>query len=110
MRTKSEFSLLEKLLNEIKSKGSPSKVGNAILQKAKKIHTELGMLKNRISELEIRAKTIKNELANSNNVKITVQKKLYPNVHININDVNVSNNRERGQTVISSKEYEIEFN
>jgi uncharacterized protein (DUF342 family) len=43
-------------------------------------------------------------------VKISVNKKLYPNVHITVNDVNVVTKREHEKTVISCEDYEIKFN
>jgi len=109
-RNKSEMSLLKTVLNRIKSKGSPAKVGSVILQKAKKIHDEIKLLKNKVLSLEAELILAKKELYLSKNVKININKKLYPNVHITINEANAVSKREHDAAVISCENYEIQFN
>jgi uncharacterized protein (DUF342 family) len=109
-RTKNELDLLEAVLIKIKSKGSPIKVGSVILEKAKKIHDEINKLKRKILKAETKLAALKKELFLSSNAKVSVNKKLYPNVHITINVANVVIKREHEQCVLSCEDYEIKFN
>ena len=67
-------------------------------------------MKKHIIEFEEQLLAVKNELNLSKNAKIKIHKKLYPNVHITINDINTISNREHEQCIISCKDYEIHFN
>jgi uncharacterized protein (DUF342 family) len=109
-RTKSELTLLEAVLTKIKNKGSPTKVGDVVLQKAKKIHDEINELKRKTLSAESKIIEVHKELLLSKSVKININKKLFPNVHITINGINTVSKREREQAVISCEDYEINFN
>lgn len=109
-RTKSELNLLETVLTKIKNKGSPTKVGSVVLQKAKKVHDEIIELKQKIPIAETELIAAKKELFLNRSVKINVNKRLFPNVHITINDVNSVSKREHEQTIISCENYELIFN
>lgn len=109
-RTKSELSLLIKVLNDIKIQGTPSTVGKVVLQKAKKLHNEIQELKQCVNDYEAKLKGIKKDLCSAQNAKIQIHKKLYPNIHITINDVYVLNQREYSCSIIGCENHQIQFN
>jgi len=109
-RFRNELALLETMLNKIKSKGTPTTLGKVILKKAKKIFDEINKNKDIINDLELKLKSIDNELSLSQHVKIHAHKKLYSNVHITINGVHSISNREHEETIISCEDYQLQFN
>ncbi len=110
VRTQSEYSLLSNILEKIKNQGTPSTVGKVILKKAKKIHHEVKIIEQNIVQLEQQLELIKKQLTLTENANITINKKLYPNVHLTLNDVHHVNNREHDPCTIHSEGYEIHFN
>lgn len=109
-RRESELSLLSTLLNKIKSQGSPSTVGTVVLKKAKILHDEINKLKQSIIDYEAKLHVLENEMHNTQHAKIKIQKKLYPNVHITINNAQILCNREHESTIIHCEKYQIQFN
>ena len=109
-RSKSELMLLNNVLNKIKTKGSPTSVGQVILKKAKKLHNEINNMKLYIIELENRLLPIKSKLKQSKSAKISAQEKLFSNVHITINDIITVNQRNHNTILIHCENYELHFN
>ncbi len=108
-RSKSELLLLKNVLNKIMTTGTPATVGSIALKKAKKFHNEIKHMNEYILKLETANLPIIQRLALSKEAIVNIQKKLYSNVQITINDINTMNNLDRSVTVINCEDYELHF-
>lgn len=109
-RITNELNMLNNVLEQIKALGSPSKVGQVTLEKAKKIFKEIQELK---QDYKAEKKILKKYKAKIHPAKpnlIKVEKTCYPNTHIVINDVQSSTVHTHGQCIVKKSDDELEFN
>jgi len=109
-RSKSEYEMLLKILRRIRGQGTPTTVGRVVLEKAKKIHLETKVLENDITTLECQLEDLRSEIETRKDAAVKVQKKLYPNVELTINDIHESNKREHGAMFVLCIDNSLQYN
>ncbi len=108
-RTQSEVEMLSKLLERIKSSGSPTAVGEVVLNKAKKIHLEMVALKNDQTDYERRLHYFQSKLHPKTPNQIIINGTIYPNVSLLVNDVSNKTSMTRTRCVIRKVNDELDF-
>ncbi|WP_075185321.1 DUF342 domain-containing protein [Teredinibacter haidensis] len=82
-RTAEEEQLLN-ILKKIQAKGTPTTLGQTILDKARKVEETVQLIQEKINLMQMRLDELKPRLTVNDNLAVNVSKQVYPNVVINI--------------------------
>lgn len=107
--TVNEREMLIIVLNEIKSQGTPSTVGNIKLEKAKKVYHQIKTLTLDIDKISHELNRLKDTIDEQNDNIIEVNKALYSNVQIIISEAKTITSTDRKICKIKNIDNEIRF-
>ena len=103
----SEMSQLKTILGRIKANTHTDQIGKIIIDKARKVVLAMKAIQTRLKELEAEKSDLEPRLEIASNAFVQVNKKLYPNTHITINDVLHLQEFERYKSIIRMEDGKV---
>ncbi|MFL0796739.1 MAG: FapA family protein [Cellvibrionaceae bacterium] len=108
-RRENEAKQLTTIFQRIKEQNKTEKVGRVTLDKAKKLHNTINHLNELIEKLRTDVALLDTEIISAQSAIIQVNRKLYPNTMIELNDKNYHCKKERNKVTIKIDDDALTF-
>ncbi|WP_423897656.1 FapA family protein [Candidatus Pelagadaptatus aseana] len=102
-RRQKELTQLQSFMDKVSASGKKENLGKVLIDKTRKIDAAVKRLNNQLEILEQQLQSLEDLLQNASQATIKINKKLFPNSQISINDIPYINNDERNQTTLAVK-------